>query len=99
MNRGDEAVAGGDLKRALAEYETAEQMFPNNDEFIFWHAVTLVANGRLDESLPLFARAFRMNPSWMLLVPRLVSVGQLPAEEGLTERIRSVGPRSGTEQK
>jgi tetratricopeptide (TPR) repeat protein len=94
MNRGDEAVAAGDMEKALAEYTAAEEMFPNNHEFIFWHAVTLVTNGRVDESLPLFARAFRMNPNWMLLIPRLVDVGQLPRLDGLVDRILAVGPRA-----
>jgi tetratricopeptide (TPR) repeat protein len=71
MNQGDEAVAAGKMDDALAKYSRAEAMFPGNDEFVFWHAVTLVTNGRTDEALPVFAKAFRMNPSWMLLVPRL----------------------------
>jgi uncharacterized Ntn-hydrolase superfamily protein len=92
MNRGDEAVAAGDMPRALAEYAAAEAMFPDNHEFIFWHAVTLVSNGREQEALPLFARAFRMNPNWMLLVPRLRQVNQLPDTPGLVERILKTGP-------
>jgi uncharacterized Ntn-hydrolase superfamily protein len=94
MNRGDEAVAAGELDRALREYAAAEQMVPENDEFVFWHAVTLVQNGRVDEALPVFGRCFRMNPAWMLLVPRLPSVKLLPAERGLVERILAAGPRS-----
>jgi len=95
MNRGDEAVAEGDMERALAEYEAAEKMFPNHHEFVFWHAVTLVQNDRVEQALPLFARCFRMNPNWMLLVPRLVQVDQLPATPGLVDRILAVGPRVG----
>jgi uncharacterized Ntn-hydrolase superfamily protein len=94
MNSGDEAVAAGDMDRALREYSAAEAMFPGNDEFVFWHAVTLVTNDRVDEALPLFARAFRMNPNWMLLIPRLVEVEQLPADPDLAERILSSGPRA-----
>ena len=94
MNRGDEAVADGRMDDALREYSGAEAMVPTNDEFLFWHALTLVTNGRTDESLPLFARAFRMNPAWMLLVPRLPSVGQLPKTEGLIETILRTGPRA-----
>jgi uncharacterized Ntn-hydrolase superfamily protein len=92
MNRGDEAFAAGRMEEALAEYSSAETMVPDNDEFVFWHAVTLVANGRVDEALPLFGRAFRMNPAWMLLVPRLPGVGQLPETPGLVERILATGP-------
>lgn len=93
MNRGDEAVAAGNLEDALREYAAAETMVPDNDEFVFWHAVTLAGVDKLEESLPVFARAFRMNPSWMLLVPRLVQVKQLPATPGLVERILAVGPQ------
>ena len=96
MNRGDEAVADGDMELALREYASAEEMFPDNDEFIFWHAVTLVTNDRLAESLPLFARAFRMNPNWMLLIPRLQQVGQLPESPEVAPKILAVGPRAGS---
>ena len=47
---------------------------------------------RVEDALPLFARSFRMNPNWMLLVPRLVEVDQLPATPGLVDRILAVGP-------
>ncbi len=96
MNQGDEAVAAGRMDEALLLYGRAEEMFPGNDEFVFWHAVTLVTNGRTDASLPLFARAFRMNPAWMLLVPRLPAVGQLPETPGLVERILAQGPSAET---
>jgi uncharacterized Ntn-hydrolase superfamily protein len=94
MNRGDEASAVGKMDEALKEYGAAAAMVPNNDEFVFWTAVTLVGNGRTDDALPLFAKAFRMNPSWMLLVPRLPGVGQLPATPGLVQRILAVGPKA-----
>ena len=76
----------------MAEYAAAEEMFPDNDEFVFWHAVTLVTNGRVKQALPLFGRAFRMNPSWMLLVPRLADVGQLPSDPQLIEKILATAP-------
>jgi len=94
MNRGDEAMAAGRMDQALMEYAAAEAMVPDNDEFVFWHAVTLVTNGRTDEALPLFGKAFRMNPAWMLLVPRLPGVKQLPDTPGLVERILAAGPRA-----
>jgi uncharacterized Ntn-hydrolase superfamily protein len=87
MNEGDEAVAEDDMARALERYAAAEKLVPDNDEFVFWHAVTLVTNDRLDESLPLFRRAFRMNPLWLELVPRLVEKGHLPRAPESTERI------------
>ncbi|HZN55491.1 MAG TPA: DUF1028 domain-containing protein [Candidatus Polarisedimenticolaceae bacterium] len=94
MNRGDEASALGKMDVALKEYGDARAMVPENDEFVFWTAVTLVTNGREAEALPLFAKAFRMNPSWMLLVPRLPAAGQLPATPGLVAKILAVGPKA-----
>ncbi len=94
MNRGDDASAVGKMDDALKEYGAAAQMVPDNDEFVFWTAVALVANGRTDDALPLFAKAFRMNPAWMLLVPRLPAVGQLPETPGLVPRILAVGPKA-----
>jgi uncharacterized Ntn-hydrolase superfamily protein len=94
MNRGDDAVATGAMDVALKEYGDAAAMVPDNDEFVFWTAVALISNGRTDDALPLFAKAFRMNPSWMLLVPRLPAVGQLPQSDGLVSRILAVGPKA-----
>jgi uncharacterized Ntn-hydrolase superfamily protein len=96
MNRGDEAMAAGNMAEALAEYAAAEEMFPDNHEFVFWHAVTLVNNDRVEEALPLFDRAFRMNPNWVMLVPRLAEVGQLPNNPQQIELILSVAPQAGS---
>ena len=97
MNRGDDAVAAGRLDEALREYSAAESMVPDNDEFVFWHAVTLVQNGRTEEALPLFARCFRMSAGWMLLVPRLPSVKLLPDTPGLVDAILATSPKATTD--
>jgi uncharacterized Ntn-hydrolase superfamily protein len=94
MNQGDDAVAAGSMAVALKRYGDAAALVPENDEFLFWTAVTLVSNQRTDDALPLFAKAFRMNPSWMLLLPRLPGVGQLPATPGLVAKILAVGPNA-----
>jgi uncharacterized Ntn-hydrolase superfamily protein len=94
MNRGDEATAVGKMDEALKAYGGAAALVPDNDEFVFWTAIALVSNGRTDDALPLFGKAFRMNPSWMILVPRLTAVGQLPETPGLVPRILAVGPKS-----
>jgi uncharacterized Ntn-hydrolase superfamily protein len=92
MNRGDEAMAEGKMERAEAAYRAAQTLIPDNDEIVFWHAVALASGARVDASLPLFARAFRMNPSWMLLVPRLVQGGHLSVPEEAIARILEQGP-------
>ena len=93
MNAGDEAVAQKNIDKAREEYGAAERMLPDsvtNGEIVFWHAVTLANTGRVEESLPLFRRAFAQDRNWAELVRRLPKAGQLPNEPRLIERILAV---------
>jgi len=93
MNAGDEAVTTGDVAGALREYSTAAAMVPDeatNGEMVFWHAVALVNAGRVDESLPLFRRAYTVDQNWRELARRLRSVGQLPDDDAIIQRITTV---------
>jgi uncharacterized Ntn-hydrolase superfamily protein len=93
MNAGDLAVEHKDNEGALREYSAAEKIAATTPgipasrhaEMIYWHAVALANMNRLDEALPLFARAFAMEPSWRTLTPRLAASGLLP--QALIERI------------
>ena len=72
------------------EYSTAAAMVPDsatNGEMVFWHAVALVNAGRVDESLPLFHRAFSVDANWRELVRRLPAAGQLPDDPSVIRRI------------
>ncbi|HEX6085378.1 MAG TPA: DUF1028 domain-containing protein [Thermoanaerobaculia bacterium] len=99
MNAGDLAVEHKDNEAALREYSAAAAIATNTPgiaqtriaEMIFWHAVALVNMKRVDEALPLFARAFAMHPAWRELTPRLPAAGLLPDDKALIERI--VGTR------
>lgn len=100
MNAGDLAVEHGDHEIALREYSAAEQIAATTSgippsrhaEMIYWHAVALVNMKRLDESLPLFVRAFELQPSWRELTPRLARAGLLPSDPAILERIVTAGP-------
>jgi uncharacterized Ntn-hydrolase superfamily protein len=95
MNAGDLAVEHKDDEGALREYSTAEKLVdgvPGIEpsrlaEMIYWHAVALVKIGRVEESLPLFHRAFSIHPGWRELTPRLPKSGLLPDDPKLIERI------------
>jgi uncharacterized Ntn-hydrolase superfamily protein len=95
MNAGDLAVEHKDNEAALREYSAAERIAATTTgipqsrhaEMIYWHAVALVNMNRTDEALPLFARAFQMEPSWRELTPRLPRSGLLPDDPKLIERI------------
>ena len=95
MNAGDLAVEHKDNEGALREYSAAERIAATTPgippsrhaEMIFWHAVALTNMSRVDEALPLFARAFAMEPGWRELTPRLPRSGLLPDDAKLVERI------------
>ena len=93
MNAGDLAVERKDNEGALREYSAAERLVPDNAEMIYWHAVALVNMNRVEESLPLFCKVFRMDRNWMELTPRLAKVGLLPDDPKLIERIVAVGKK------
>ena len=90
MTEGDDLMTVGKVEEALAAYGEAERMSPDNDEAVFWHAATLAAIGRVDESLPLFQKAFAMKPAWRELVQRLPASDLLPADPALMARILAV---------
>ncbi|HSP15393.1 MAG TPA: DUF1028 domain-containing protein [Thermoanaerobaculia bacterium] len=99
MNAGDLATEHNDNEGALREYAAAEAIAANTPgvlpsryaEMMYWHAVGLVNMKRVDEALPLFARAFAIEPGWRELTPRLPKAGLLPDDPQLINRI--VGAR------
>lgn len=90
MNAGDLAVEKKDDAGALKAYAAAEALVPDSAEMAYWHAVALVNMGRVDESLPIFAKAFRLHPKWRDLTPRLPKAGLLPDDPKLIARIVAV---------
>jgi uncharacterized Ntn-hydrolase superfamily protein len=97
MNNGDLAIEKGDMELAMKEYSAAEEMFPENLEMKYWHAVTLAGSGKVDESLPLFKEVFIKDENlpdskagWRTLTPRLVPIGLLTVSEEDLKKIISV---------
>ncbi|MBU1679905.1 MAG: DUF1028 domain-containing protein [Bacteroidetes bacterium] len=87
MNAGDLAVEKGNMKLAMDEYSAAENMFPDNEEMKYWHAVTLANNGSVQESLPLFKEVFVKNNNWKILTTRLPKVNLLNVSESDLQKI------------
>jgi len=95
MNAGDLAVEHHDNEGALREYSAAEQIAASTPgilpsrfaEMTYWHAIALVTMKRVDEALPLFKKAFALEPGWRTLTPRLPKSGLLPDDLKLIERI------------
>jgi uncharacterized Ntn-hydrolase superfamily protein len=91
MNEGDAHMTNGEVEKAIVAYSSAEELVPDSHEMIFWHAATLAAEGRVDEALPLFEKAFELWPLWRKLVQRLPEAGLLPSDPELMARILAVG--------
>ncbi|MDX2411559.1 MAG: DUF1028 domain-containing protein [Woeseiaceae bacterium] len=89
MNAGDEHMMLGEIDNAVVAYGGAEKLVPDSHEMIFWHAATLADAGKVDEAMPLFAKAFSMWPRWREIVPRLPASGLLPDDPELIEKILS----------
>lgn len=87
MQAGDDYWTEGKVEEALAAYTKAEEMMPNSHEAVFWHAATLAAGGYVDDSLPLFAKAYKMWPDWRILVKRLPASGLLPDDPKILDKI------------
>jgi uncharacterized Ntn-hydrolase superfamily protein len=90
MDAGDNLFAANDIAGAVREYGAAERLVPDNIEMIFWHAVTLVNAGRLDEALPLFGKVFAdrvQGAKWAELVPRLPRSKMLPDDPKIIAKI------------
>jgi uncharacterized Ntn-hydrolase superfamily protein len=93
MNRGDDLLTENKVEEAMKCYTRAMEMYPDNAEMVFWSAVTLASTGKVNESLPLFKRAFAMDTNWAVLVPRLPKVGQLPKDKALLKKILGQAPK------
>jgi uncharacterized Ntn-hydrolase superfamily protein len=76
-NQGDLAVEKGDLDAAVQHYGNATRIAPDNIEMVYWSAVSLAGAGRIDETIPMFKRAFSTDRAWQELTRRLVPAGLL----------------------
>ena len=90
MNSGDLAMERNDVATALHEYAAAEELFPDNLEMKFWHAVSLVNVGRTGDALPLFREVFQGDPNWATLLSRLPASGTLEADDETIRTILSI---------
>ncbi len=87
MNKGDLAVEAGDMKLALEEYGSAEELFPGNLEMKYWKAVALSNNDNVEMALPIFKEIFTKDENWRELTKRLPRSGLLTVDEEDYEKI------------
>lgn len=81
MNDGDLAVEEGNMQKAKELYGKAEEMFPQNLEMKYWHAITLANNGQIEEARQMLQSIYRKNKDWRELTRRLPKVGLLTVND------------------
>ena len=86
-NDGDRYLERKDYAAGQRAYAAAEALLPDFAEMAFWHGVALANTGRVDDSLPVFAKAYRLYPRFRELPPRLAKVGLLPDDPKLIAKI------------
>ncbi len=81
MNNGDLAVEKNDMPLASLEYQKAEEMFPDNLEMKYWHAITLLNNGDIQTASDMLLAVFKKDENWRKLTARLPASGILKLSE------------------
>jgi uncharacterized Ntn-hydrolase superfamily protein len=90
MNNGDQAIEKQNVDKALAEYNAAMEMFPNNVEMKYWTAVSLANVDRMEKALPMFKEVFQADSNWVELTRRIVPNGMLMVSDQELQRILNV---------
>jgi uncharacterized Ntn-hydrolase superfamily protein len=73
--------------RLLDQVRADLPRIPGNAEPLIWYAVGLANAGALDEALPLFAEAYRTQPAWREVIPRLAGAELLKVDQAGLRRI------------
>lgn len=80
MNKADVALERNDMEKALALYEEAEKLMPDNLELQFWKGVGLLNMGQTRQGLEILQVVFNQNKDWQKLITRLPDAGLLDVE-------------------
>jgi len=78
VENAEQLIIAGDVEAALAQYDEAGEIAPDNIEIAFWRGVTLAAAGQLAEARVQLDRAYAAHPGWAELLGRLVAIGLIP---------------------
>lgn len=87
MNKGDEFLVKDAMFEAMKEYSLGASLAPNIEELPFWQAVTMAANGHLQEALPIFHSVFKINRDWAETIQRLPAAGFFPDDKEMLDKI------------
>jgi uncharacterized Ntn-hydrolase superfamily protein len=88
MNEGDLALEKNDNDKALKSYAAAEKLAPEVVEMSYWHAVSLVGIGKVNEALPMFKKVFQKEKRWRDMTASVAEAGLLPKGQVLEQILK-----------
>src|SRR5574341_543757 len=84
------ALEKGDLDKAHEYYGNLRGLVVGSRQPLFWYAVALVENDRIDEALPIFGLVFAVEPVWRDLIDRLAKAGYFPDRPDVIKQVKAV---------
>lgn len=89
MRLGNEAAQRGDLDATEREFTAAERLIGDNPEMHYWHAMSLLSLGKIDDGLAILNEVGRRDRNWIELTLRLPDF-RLRADASLKDRVRKL---------
>jgi len=89
MRLGNEAAQRSDLEAAEREFTAAERLIGDNPEMRYWHAMSLLSLGKIDDGLAILNEVGRRDRNWIELTLRLPDF-RLRADASLKDRVRKL---------
>lgn len=97
MNKRHDLLSKDQSDSARIKYQQAAELAPDIEELPFWQAVTLADTGKIDQTLPIFERVFRINKNWTLLVQCLPASDLITDDPSVLRKILSVNKHKGVD--
>ena len=89
MRRAHSAAERGDFDTLKREFETASRLIGDNPEMRFWHAISLLAGGKIEQGMALLREVAARDRNWITLALRLPAF-MLPPDPAVAEQIRQL---------
>jgi len=88
MRLGNEAAQRSDLEATEREFNAAERLIGDNPEMRYWHAISLLSLGKIDDGLAILREVGRRDRNWIeltLRLPVLLFAGDASLKERITK--------------
>jgi uncharacterized Ntn-hydrolase superfamily protein len=89
MRCGRSAMEQGDFDTLDREFEAASRLIGDNPEMRFWHAIALLAAGKIEQGIAILREIAAHDRNWITLALRLPRV-MLPPNPAVIEQIRAL---------